>query len=209
MVAAAGTLDTPGLLARSGVDDPLVGRNLGFHPARIVCGLFDHHQDAHMVYPITAHCADRRNDADGGFVVEAVTVQDPIGFATTVEDENGPLWGPPLVEALRRYRDWTGLLGMTNDDNNGAVVPARPDSATATLTPPTSGPDERARLDGALSVRPRRARGGRRERGAVDRPRHHPHAGQLPDGHRPDRARSSTPTARRTPSGGSSSATAP
>ena len=149
VVAAAGTLNTPGLLARSGVEDPLVGRNLGFHPARIVCGLFDHHQDAHMVYPITAHCADRRNDADGGFVVEAVTVQDPIGFATTVEDENGPLWGPPLVEALRRYRDWTGLLVMTNDDNNGAVVPGADrdsDGATADF-----GPDEVRRLGGAFT----------------------------------------------------------
>ena len=61
-----------------------------------------------MVYPITAHCAERRHDADGGYVVEAVTMQDPIGFATTLEDESGPMWGQPLVEALRRYRHWTG-----------------------------------------------------------------------------------------------------
>ncbi|MGH2851853.1 MAG: GMC family oxidoreductase N-terminal domain-containing protein [Solirubrobacteraceae bacterium] len=122
VVVAAGTLNTPGVLARSGVEDPLVGRNLGFHPARLVFGLFEEHQDAHMVYPITAHCAERRHDEDGGFVIEAVTMQDPIGFATTLEDEDGPMWGPPLVEALRRYRRWTGVLAMTNDDNNGAVI---------------------------------------------------------------------------------------
>ena len=29
---------------------------LGWHPARIIVGLFDEPQDAHMVYPITAHC---------------------------------------------------------------------------------------------------------------------------------------------------------
>ena len=59
VVVAAGTLNTPQLLLRSGLPDSpssrLIGRNLGFHPARLVYGLFDEPQDAHMVYPITAH----------------------------------------------------------------------------------------------------------------------------------------------------------
>ena len=97
VVVAAGTLNTPQLLMRSGLPDSpssrLVGRNLGFHPARLVYGLFDEPQDAHMVYPITTHAMNHQHDEDGGFVVEATTIQDPIGFATTLEDENGPLWG--------------------------------------------------------------------------------------------------------------------
>jgi choline dehydrogenase-like flavoprotein len=148
VVVATGTLNTPGVLARSGVEDPLVGRNLGFHPARIVCGLFDEVQDAHAVYPITSHCAEHRRDQDGGFVVEAVTIQDPIGFATGLTDENGPMWGQPLVDAVRGYRHWTGLLAMTNDDNNGAVVPGTSrdeDGYTADFQPA-----EVQRLDGAL-----------------------------------------------------------
>ena len=48
-----------------------------------------------MVYPITAHAMAHQHDEDGGFVIEATTIQDPIGFATTLEDENGPLWGRP------------------------------------------------------------------------------------------------------------------
>jgi choline dehydrogenase-like flavoprotein len=148
VVVAAGTLNTPGVLARSGVDDPLVGRHLGFHPARIVCGLFDEIQDAHAVYPITSHCAEHRRDEDGGFVVEAVTVQDPIGFATGLTDENGPMWGQPLVDAMRGYRHWTGLLTMTNDDNNGAVVPGSgPDEDVYTAD---FQPAEAQRLEGAL-----------------------------------------------------------
>ena len=101
----AGTLNTPQLLLRSGLPDSpssrLIGRNLGFHPARLVYGLFDEPQDAHMVYPITAHAMGHQHDEDGGFVIEATTIQDPIGFATTLEDENGPLWGDALVEAVR------------------------------------------------------------------------------------------------------------
>jgi choline dehydrogenase-like flavoprotein len=130
VVVAAGALGTPGLLIRSGLREAagrspsseLIGRNLGFHPARLVEGLFDEVQDAHMVYPISAHCMKFQRDEDGGFVVEAATVQDPIGFATALSDEQGrPLWGEPLVEALRKYRYFTGLLTLVNDENNGAA----------------------------------------------------------------------------------------
>lgn len=130
VVVAAGTLNTPQLLLRSGLREAgsgsassaLIGRHLGFHPAQIVYGLFDEPQDCHMVYPITAHCMDHQHDEDGGFVVEATTIIDPVGFATTLCDEKGPLWGAPLVEAMRRYRYWNGLLVMSNDDNNGSVI---------------------------------------------------------------------------------------
>jgi choline dehydrogenase-like flavoprotein len=149
VVVAAGTLNTPGVLARSGLEDPQIGRNLGFHPARLVVGRFDSAQDAHVVYPITTHCAEHRHDVDGGFVVEAVTMQDPIGFAVNLQDENGPMWGEPLVEALRAYRRWSGLLVMTNDDNNGAVIPDRgPDAADAFTCDFRAG--ELERLDLAL-----------------------------------------------------------
>jgi choline dehydrogenase-like flavoprotein len=148
VVVAAGTLATPGLLARSGLDHPLVGANLGFHPARLVFGLFDEPQDAHAVYPITAHCAEHRHDADGGHVIEAVTMQDPIGFATTVEDEDGPMWGEPLADVLRQYRNWTGVLAMANDDNGGAVLPGA--SADEDAYSADFAPAEVARIDGAL-----------------------------------------------------------
>jgi len=126
VVVAAGTLNTPQLLMRSGLPDSpssrLIGRNLGFHPVRLVYGLFDEPQDAHMVYPITAHAMAHQHDEEGGFVIEATTMTDPIGFATGVEDENGPLWGDALVETLRSYRNWIGMLAMVNDDNNGSVT---------------------------------------------------------------------------------------
>jgi choline dehydrogenase-like flavoprotein len=151
VVVAAGTLNTPQLLMRSGLPDSpstrLVGRNLGFHPSRLVYGLFDEPQDAHMVYPITAHAMNHQHDEDGGFVVEATTIQDPIGFATTLEDENGPVWGQDLVDAVRGFRRWIGVLAMTNDDNNGSVHVGEDggESFEAAFTPA-----ERARMDGAL-----------------------------------------------------------
>ncbi len=75
-----------------------------------------------MVYPITAHCMEHQHDEDGGFVIEATTIQDPIAFAATLCDEDGPMWGERLVEAVRRFRYWAGVLAMANDDNASAVV---------------------------------------------------------------------------------------
>jgi choline dehydrogenase-like flavoprotein len=125
VVVAAGTLNTPQLLMRSELPDSrssrLVGRHLGFHPVRLVYGLFDEPQDNHMVYPITAHSMAHQHDEDGGFVIEATTIQDPVAFATTLEDESGPLWGTPLVEAVRNFRRWVGVLAMVNDENSGVV----------------------------------------------------------------------------------------
>ena len=121
VVVAGGALNTPQLLRRSGLDAPSIGSNLGLHPVRLVYGLFDEPQDAHMVYPITAHCTTFQDDADGGFVIEATTIQDPISFATTLRDEDGPLWGPRLVEAARKFRHWVGVIAMVTDDNNASV----------------------------------------------------------------------------------------
>ena len=151
VVVAGGTLSTPLLLQRSGMPESassrLVGRNLGFHPARLVYGLFDEPQDAHMVYPITAHAMAHQHDEDGGFVVEAATIQDPIGFATTLEDENGPLWGRPLVEAVRGFRNWIGVLAMVNDENNGRVSLGEDGSESYEAS---FNEAERGRMDAAL-----------------------------------------------------------
>jgi choline dehydrogenase-like flavoprotein len=122
VVVAAGSLRTPQVLTRSNIPNPNIGRHLGFHPAHFVFGLFDEPQDAHMVAPISGHCYDFAADEDGGFAVEAATVQDPIGFAAGLTNENGPMWGAPLVEAAKKYRHWVGLLNMANDDNHGSVT---------------------------------------------------------------------------------------
>ncbi|HET8978437.1 MAG TPA: GMC family oxidoreductase [Solirubrobacteraceae bacterium] len=130
VVVAGGALASPQLLLRSGVREAaagspssaLIGRHIGFHPARLVEGLFDEPQDAHMVYPISAHCMKFQRDEDGGFIVEAATIQDPIGFATALCREDGvPLWGRELTDLMRRYRYFSGLLTMVSDENHGVA----------------------------------------------------------------------------------------
>ena len=100
-----------------------------------------------MVAPITSHCADFAADDAGGFVVEAVTIQDPIGFAASLCDEDGPMWGQPLVDAARQYRRWMGLLNMSNDDNN---APRRLDADGGERFTCDFQPAELERIQGAL-----------------------------------------------------------
>ena len=66
-------------------------------------------------------CMDHQLDENGGYVIEATTIQDPIAFATTLCDENGALWGQPLVDAVKQYRNYVGVLAMVNDENNATV----------------------------------------------------------------------------------------
>ncbi|WP_344954190.1 GMC family oxidoreductase [Actinomadura miaoliensis] len=153
VVLAAGSLVTPQLLQRSGLaalDTPsarLIGRNLGTHTARMVHGVFDDVMDTHVVYPLTAHCRDFARDEDGGFIVEATTILDPVGLASNLVDEHGrPLWGERLASVMRRFRHMTALMMMTNDSNTGVV------EETGDLTGRISVPipeEDQARLDRA------------------------------------------------------------
>ena len=100
-----------------------------------------------MVYPITASAKAHQHDEDGGFVIEATTIQDPISFATTLCDDQGPMWGERLVEALAKFRYWNGVLAMANDDNSCAV--SLDDDGNEQFTVDFQ-PQELARLDAAL-----------------------------------------------------------
>jgi choline dehydrogenase-like flavoprotein len=170
LVIACGTLATPGLLLRSGVVEQAsdtasarqIGRNLGFHPTRLVFGLFDEIQDAHRAYPIPAHCMDFQHDEDGGFVIEAATLMDPIAFATTVCGEDGrALWGAELVEVMDDYRRWVGLLAMVNDENNGQVSLAQ-DGSDRITTDFNATERERIKRAHAFAADVLRASGARR-----------------------------------------------
>jgi choline dehydrogenase-like flavoprotein len=62
----------------------------------------------------------RMRDADGGYIIEATTVQDPIGASVALAREDGtPVWGQELVDVMKNYRRLAGLLTLVNDENNG------------------------------------------------------------------------------------------
>ncbi len=131
------------------------------------CGLFDEPQDAHRVYPISAHCMKFQSDDDGGFIVEAATIQDPIGFSVMLCDEDGvPMWGRRAerdgapVPVLQRAAD----DGHRPEQRHGLDRRGRPRPLLVRVQRGRA----RARR-GLVAVRPRGAAGRRRPARAARR----------------------------------------
>lgn len=154
VVVAGGALHTPRLLQLSGLNrlgttaSGLIGQTLGLHTARMVQGDFTEIMDAHVVYPITAHCKEYAEDEAGGFVVEATTLLDPMSLAHNLVDlAHRPLFGQPLIDAMNRYRHLAGLFMMTNDSNLGRVSTGDDGSLQVEVE---ISPEDQTRLDEAF-----------------------------------------------------------
>ncbi|MFI5587516.1 GMC oxidoreductase [Amycolatopsis sp. NPDC051758] len=120
VVLAAGPLETPRILVRTGeqagLDTPsarLAGRTLGLHPARLVYGWF----------PEPAGCATTACcDSHDGIAVEATVRPEPVAFAEgLVDPRDRPLWGGRLAEVVRGYPHWLGLRVLVADDNTAVA----------------------------------------------------------------------------------------
>jgi choline dehydrogenase-like flavoprotein len=84
VVVAAGALDSPALLLRSGIGGPAAGRYLRLHPATAVGGLYDEPQKAWWGAPQTALSDQFADIEDGyGFLVECSHASPALGAAAS------------------------------------------------------------------------------------------------------------------------------
>ena len=123
VVAAAGALETPGLLLRSGIGGPAVGAELRLHPASLVTGIYDEPQDP-WYGPAMAGIMNEFAEVNDchGYIVECV--QHLPGLFTTVVPW---LSGEQHKELTRKYRyraDWVFIVkdrgaGTVTIDENG------------------------------------------------------------------------------------------
>jgi choline dehydrogenase-like flavoprotein len=123
VVAAAGALETPALLLRSGIGGPAVGAELRLHPASLVTGIYDEPQDP-WYGPAMAGIMNEFAEANDchGYIVECV--QHLPGLFTTVVPWLG---GEQHKELTRKYRyraDWVFIVkdrgaGTVTIDDNG------------------------------------------------------------------------------------------
>jgi choline dehydrogenase-like flavoprotein len=126
VVAAAGSLETPGLLLRSGIGGPAVGAELRLHPAGVVAGIYDEPQDP-WLGPGMAGVMNEFAEAHDGFGYLIECVQHLPGLLTTVVPW---LSGEQHKELVRKYRnrvDWCFIIkdrgaGSVTLDENGQAT---------------------------------------------------------------------------------------
>ena len=123
VAVAAGSLETPGLLLRSGIGGPAVGAELRLHPASLVSGIYDEPQDP-WYGPAMAGIMNEFAEVNEGYGYLIECVQHLPGLFTTVVPW---LNGAQHKELTRKYRyraDWVFIVkdrgaGTVTIDENG------------------------------------------------------------------------------------------
>jgi choline dehydrogenase-like flavoprotein len=126
VVVAAGSLETPALLLRSGIGGPAVGAELRLHPASLVSGIYDEPQDP-WYGPAMAGVVNEFAEVNDGFGYIVECVQHLPGLFTTVVPW---LSGEQHKELTSKYRyraDWVFIVkdrgaGSVTIDENGESV---------------------------------------------------------------------------------------
>lgn len=138
VVIAAGAVETPALLQRSGLSGGGVGRFLRLHPTSAIYGLYDHEMYGAGGIPLTAVCDEfsRLDSAGYGTVIESPPLHPMLAAAGT----SG--FGAQHRDLMRRFPNIGTLFALTRDgarrgESDGSV---------------------RTRRDGSISIRYRLSR---------------------------------------------------
>jgi choline dehydrogenase-like flavoprotein len=119
VVVAAGSIESPALLLRSGIGGPAVGKHLRLHPAGIVNGIYDEPIEA-WIGQIQSEVSDHFADCEGewGFLIESVGATPSIGAG-----------GVPWRDGEQHKRDFAHIfphhapfISVARDHGEGEVV---------------------------------------------------------------------------------------
>jgi choline dehydrogenase-like flavoprotein len=118
VVVAAGGVETPAILLRSGIGGPAVGKHLRLHPAYFVGGVYDEDVQPWRGQFQALACLAFADPADGsGFLIESVNVSLPF-WAGALPFTNARAHKERMLR-LRNVASWHGL---THDHGSGDVV---------------------------------------------------------------------------------------
>jgi choline dehydrogenase-like flavoprotein len=118
VVIAAGALESPAILLRSGIGGPAVGDYLRLHPATAVLGLYDEAQKGWWGAPQTALSHEFANIEDGhGFIIES-------SHASTGSTGSAMPWesGRQHKEYMSEARFASPLIILIRDRGHGRVT---------------------------------------------------------------------------------------
>ena len=119
VVVAAGAIESPALLLRSGVGGPAAGRHLRLHPAALVAGIYDQPIEG-WIGQIQSALSDEFKQCEGehGFLIEATTVA-PAIVAMSLPWEDGATH-KQLIESRLAYI--APFISVARDHGEGQVV---------------------------------------------------------------------------------------
>jgi choline dehydrogenase-like flavoprotein len=118
VVVAAGSLESPALLLRSGLGGPAVGKNLRLHPTTLVFGTYDEDQRAWWGAPQACVVDEFANVEDGyGFLIEAA--QYTTGLAASALPFST---GEEHKDLMSRYKTGATFIGLVRDHGSGQVT---------------------------------------------------------------------------------------
>jgi len=118
VVVAAGALETPAVLLRSGIGGPAVGQHLRLHPSSGMFGVYEDDQQAWWGPPQAAVMDEYRDLGDGyGLLVEGSQYY-PGVFAFQLALTNGK----KHKELMSRFANMCDLLFITRDHGGGSVT---------------------------------------------------------------------------------------
>ena len=118
VVAAAGSLETPGLLLRSGIGGPAVGAELRLHPASLVSGIYDEPQDP-WFGPAMAGIMNEFAEANEGHRLPHRMRSAP---ARAVHHGRAVADGAQHKELTRKYRHRADWVFIVKDRGAGSVT---------------------------------------------------------------------------------------
>jgi choline dehydrogenase-like flavoprotein len=118
-VVAAGAIESPALLLRSGIGGPAAGRHLRLHPASLVGGVYEQPIEG-WIGQIQSALSDEFKNCEGehGFLIEATTVA-PAIVAMSLPWQDG-LAHKQLLE--RKLRHVAPFISVARDHGEGRVV---------------------------------------------------------------------------------------
>jgi choline dehydrogenase-like flavoprotein len=119
VVVAAGAIESPALLLRSGIGGPAAGRHLRLHPASLIAGVYEQPVDG-WIGQIQSALSDEFTQCEGehGFLIEATTVA-PALVAMSLPWEDGLAHKRLLAEKLRHLAPF---VSVARDHGEGQVV---------------------------------------------------------------------------------------